>query len=236
MTTSTSWTPEKLDQVAEELEGQGPEGTLAWMVEQFHPSLYLACSFQQEESVLLDMLHRIQPKTRVFYLDTDVLFKETYETRDRLAERYGFEFERYHNLTLEEQAQQYGDELWKSAPDQCCSIRKVEPLKRALSSVDAWITGVRREQAPTRANTKKVEWDSKFGLVKANPLADWTLRDIWSHIREHDVPYNPLHDQNYPSIGCTHCTRPVMPGEDARAGRWAGQDKVECGLHPIEVK
>jgi phosphoadenosine phosphosulfate reductase len=118
----------------------------------------------------------------------------------------------------------------------CCSIRKVEPLQRALGSVDAWVTGIRRDQAPTRANSKKVEWDDKFGLVKANPLADWTLEDVWAYIHEHDVPYNPLHDQNYPSIGCTHCTRQVMPGEDPRAGRWAGQEKVECGLHPAEAK
>jgi phosphoadenosine phosphosulfate reductase len=120
--------------------------------------------------------------------------------------------------------------------EQCCAIRKVEPLKRALGSVDAWVTGIRRDQAPTRANSKKVEWDDKFGLVKANPLADWTLEDVWAYIHEHDVPYNPLHDQNYPSIGCTHCTRQVMPGEDPRAGRWAGQEKVECGLHPAEAK
>ena len=102
--------------------------------------------------------------------------------------------------------------------------------------VDAWVTGVRRDQAPTRANAQKVEWDEKFGLVKANPLADWTLKEVWAYIHEHDVPYNPLHDQNYPSIGCTHCTRPVMPGEDPRAGRWAGQEKVECGLHPADAK
>ena len=235
-TMNKTWTPEELDRVAAELEPLGPEATLQWMVEQFHPSLYVACSFQQEESVMLDMLHRIEPEIRIFYLDTDVLFKETYETRDRLVERYGFKFERYHNLTLEEQAELHGDELWKSAPDKCCSIRKVEPLKRALSSVDAWITGVRRDQAPTRADTKKVEWDDKFGLVKANPLADWTLNDVWAYIHANDVPYNPLHDQNYPSIGCTHCTRQVMPGEDPRAGRWAGQDKIECGLHPAEAK
>ena len=235
-TNTNNWTPEHLELVAMDLEEQGPEATLKWMVDQFHPRLYVACSFQQEESVLLDMLHRIQPQARIFYLDTDVLFAETYKTRDRFTERYGFEFERYHNISLEEQAEQHGDELWKSAPDQCCAIRKIEPLQRALGQVDAWITGVRRDQAPTRANSQKVEWDEKFGLVKANPLADWTLDDVWAHIREHDVPYNPLHDRNFPSIGCTHCTRPVMPGEDARSGRWAGQEKVECGLHPAEAK
>jgi phosphoadenosine phosphosulfate reductase len=235
-TATSTWTPEELEHVASELEPQGPEATLEWMAETFHPRLYVACSFQQEESVLLDMLSRIEPEARIFYLDTDVLFKETYETRDRFAERYGFKFERYHNISLEEQARLHGDELWKSDPNQCCAIRKVEPLKRALGEVDAWVTGVRRDQAPTRAGARKVEWDDKFGLVKANPLADWSLEDVWAYIHENDVPYNPLHDQNYPSIGCTHCTRQVQPGEDPRAGRWAGQEKVECGLHPAEAE
>jgi len=140
------------------------------------------------------------------------------------------------NENEKEQAELYGDELWARQPDLCCATRKVEPLQRALGEVDAWVTGVRRDQAPTRANAKKVEWDEKFGLVKANPLADWTLKEVWAYIHEHDVPYNPLHDRNFPSIGCTHCTRPVMPGEDPRAGRWAGQDKVECGLHPADAK
>jgi phosphoadenosine phosphosulfate reductase len=182
------------------------------------------------------MASRINPEARFYYLDTDVLFPETYETRNRLGEALEIEFDRYHNISLEEQAQLYGDELWASQPDLCCATRKVEPLQRALGEVDAWVTGVRRDQAPTRANAKKVEWDEKFGLVKANPLADWTLKEVWAYIHEHDVPYNPLHDRNFPSIGCTHCTRPVMPGEDPRAGRWAGQDKVECGLHPADAK
>src|SRR4029453_4601123 len=147
-TATNTLTPDELDMVALELEDQGPEATHKWMGAQFHPHLYVACSFQQEESVLLDMLHRIQPDVRIFYLDTDVLFAETYKTRDRLTERYGFQFERYHNISLEEQARLHGDELWKSAPDQCCAIRKAEPLQRALSNVDAWITGVRRDQGP----------------------------------------------------------------------------------------
>jgi phosphoadenosine phosphosulfate reductase len=234
-TTTKSWTPAELQDIAADLESRGPEATLKWMVDNFHPRLYLACSFQQEESVLLDMLAKIQPDARAFYLDTDFLFPETYETRDVFALTWpSIKFERYHNLTPEEQAEQYGEALWESDPNKCCSIRKVEPLKRALGSVDAWITGVRRDQAPTRANAKKVEWDEKFGLVKASPLADWTLDEVWAYISENDVPYNPLHDRNYPSIGCTYCTRPVMPGEDPRAGRWSGNEKTECGLHPSE--
>ncbi len=178
------------------------------------------------------MLQKISPKTDIFYLDTDFHFQETYETRDRLAERYGINFVQVKPLlTPEEQAAKHGDELWKSDPNACCNIRKVEPLTRVLGKYDAWITGIRREQAPTRANAKKVEYDTKFGLVKFNPLASWTQDDVWNYIREHDVIYNPLHDQNYPSIGCAYCTRQVMPGEDPRAGRWSGHQKIECGLH-----
>lgn len=229
------WTPEALAEVADDLENKGPEATLQWMVDNFHPRLYLACSFQQEESVLLDMLARIQPEARAFYLDTDFLFDETYATRDTFALKWpSIRFERFHNLTPSQQAEQFGDKLWLRDPAACCNIRKVEPLKRALSEVDGWITGVRREQAPTRAGARKVEWDDKFGLVKANPLADWTLDDVWNYIRDNDVPYNELHDRNYPSIGCTYCTMPVAPGEDPRSGRWAGSDKTECGLHPAD--
>jgi phosphoadenosine phosphosulfate reductase len=165
-------------------------------------------------------------------LDTNVHFKETYETRDRLEQHYGVKFiQVLPKLTLEEQAQQHGEELWKTDPNACCNIRKVEPLTGILAKYDAWITGIRRDQAPTRANAKKVEYDVKFGLVKFNPLAAWTSEDVWNYIRANNVIYNPLHDQNYPSIGCEHCTRPVQPGEDPRAGRWSGFEKTECGLH-----
>ena len=235
--TMKTWTPEELDQVAAELEPLGPEATLQWMVDHFHPSLYMACSFQQEESVMLDMLHRIEPEARSFYLDTDVLFKETYETRDRLVERYGFEFERYHNITLEEQAKLHGDELWKSAPDQCCSIRKVEPLKRALSSVDGWITGVRRDQAPTRAKTKKVEWDDKFGLVKANPLADWTLNGrVGVHPRQRR-PLQPASRAELPldRLHSLHPARDARRGPARRALGRPGQDRVRSAPRRDEV-
>lgn len=216
---------------AERFEGETPEALLAWAVEKF-PSITLACSFGAEDVVLVDMLQKISPSTPIFYLDTDFHFKETYETRDRLAERYNISFIQVKpKLTPEEQAQQYGDELWKTDPNACCNIRKVEPLTAILSQYDAWITGIRREQAPTRANARKVEYDSKFGLIKFNPLASWTWDDVWNYIRANDVIYNPLHDNHYPSIGCHYCTRQVMPGEDLRAGRWSGTDKIECGLH-----
>lgn len=216
---------------AEEFENQSPEAILKLAVDTFS-SLTLACSFGAEDVVLVDMLQKINPNVDIFYLDTNVHFQETYDTRDRLEQHYGTKFVQVlPKLTLEEQAEKFGDELWKSDANQCCNIRKVDPLTDILKNYDAWITGIRRDQAPTRANAKKVEYDVKFGLIKFNPLAGWTSEDVWNYIREHDVIYNPLHDRNYPSIGCTHCTRPVAEGEDPRAGRWASIEKTECGLH-----
>jgi len=218
-------------QKAEEFENASPETVIRWAVDTF-PRITFACSFGAEDVVLVDMLQKISPKTDIFYLDTDFHFRETYETRDRLASRYGVSFIQVKPaLTPEEQATIHGDELWKRDPNACCNLRKVEPLSQFLAHYEAWITGIRRDQAPTRANAKKVEYDTKFGLVKFNPLAAWTSGDVWRYIRENGVIYNPLHDQNYPSIGCAYCTRPVMPGEDPRAGRWAGTGKTECGLH-----
>jgi phosphoadenosine phosphosulfate reductase len=218
-------------EAAERFENESPEALLKWAAETF-PSITLACSFGAEDVVLVDMLQKVSPNTDIFYLDTDFHFKETYETRDRLSERYNISFVQVKpKLTPEEQAAQFGDELWKIDANKCCNIRKVEPLVDILGKYDAWITGIRRDQAPTRANAKKVEYDVKFGLVKFNPLASWTSEDVWNYIRANNVPYNPLHDQNYPSIGCEHCTRPVAPGEDPRSGRWAGTEKTECGLH-----
>jgi len=216
---------------AEQFEDRTPQELLAFAVERI-PNITFACSFGAEDVVIVDMLQKISPKTHIFYLDTDFHFPETYETRDRLQKRYGTEFIQVKPaLTPEEQAAQYGDNLWEKDPNLCCRLRKVEPLFGFLAKYDAWITGIRREQAPTRRNAKKVEYDTKFGLLKFNPLASWTHEDVWNYIRKHDVPYNPLHDRNYPSIGCACCTRPVKPGEDPRAGRWAGRDKTECGLH-----
>jgi len=218
-------------EAAEKYEHAPIEELLGFAVDTF-PNIVLACSFGAEDVALVHMLQKVRPGTDIFYLDTDFHFKETYETRDKLAEKYGINFVQVKpKLTPEEQAAQHGDELWKKDPNLCCNIRKVDPLTDVLGRYEAWITGIRRDQAPTRANAKKVEYDVKFGLVKFNPIANWTSEDVWNYIRENDVPYNPLHDQNYPSIGCEHCTRQVMPGEDPRAGRWAGTEKTECGLH-----
>ena len=219
----------------ESLENSQPQEILAAAVERYRPRVILACSFGAEDVVLLDMLHRIDSSVGLFYLDTDFLFRETYATRDRLIERYELKPAQVHQvkslLTPEQQAEQHGEALWTSNPDRCCQLRKVEPLRRILDGYDAWITGIRREQAPTRANAKPIEWDNTFQLVKVNPLVRWTWADVWTYIKVYEVPYNPLHDQNYPSIGCTHCTKPVMPGDDPRSGRWQGREKTECGLH-----
>jgi phosphoadenosine phosphosulfate reductase len=215
------------DDVAPDLERSSAEEVLEYMVEQYHPRLYVACSFQKEASVIMDMLLKIEPGARFFTLDTGVLFPETYDTWKRLEDRYGVKVEVHQGMTLARQAELHGDELWNREPDACCSIRKVEPLKEALSQVDAWISGLRRDQSPSRRATEKLHWDKKHGLWKANPLADWSEKDVWRYISENDVPYNDLHDRGYASVGCTHCT---LPGA-GRAGRWAGTDKIECGLH-----
>jgi phosphoadenosine phosphosulfate reductase len=208
------------------------EEALRWGLWQFQTHLSIASSFGAEDVVLIDMASRLGQPFRVFTLDTDFLFPETYSLIDAIEEHYRIKVERTHpELTPEAQAEKFGDALWTRQPNQCCDIRKVEPLKKYLATLQAWVTGVRRDQAPTRANTRKLEWDERFGLVKLNPLADWTWTQVWDYIRENNVPYNPLHDHNYPSIGCTYCTRPVQPGEDPRAGRWSGTGKIECGLH-----
>jgi phosphoadenosine phosphosulfate reductase len=208
------------------------EEALRWGLWQFQSRISIASSFGAEDVVLIDIASRLGQPFRVFTLDTDFLFPETYSLIDVIEERYHIEVERTRpELTPEAQAEQFGAALWASNPNQCCDIRKVEPLKKYLATLQAWVTGIRRDQAPTRANTRKLEWDERFGLVKLNPLADWTWAQVWDYIKENEVPYNPLHDRNYPSIGCTYCTRPVQPGEDPRAGRWSGTGKIECGLH-----
>ena len=192
---------------------------LDWALEAFHPKVALACSFQKEEAVLLDLLFELEPDARVFALDTGVLFPETYEVWRRVEERYG--------TVIESWRGEWVEGLWASDPAHCCHLRKVEPLGRALAPLDAWITGLRREQSPSRAHARKLEWDEGHGLWKLNPLADWTEKDVWARIVERDLPYNALHDRGYASIGCTHCTQPGA----GREGRWAGLDKTECGLH-----
>ena len=220
---------------SDSFESKKPQDVIAAAVERYAPKIVVACSFGAEDVVLVDMVHRINPTVPLFYLDTDFLFPETYATRDRVIQQYDLKpaqvLQIHSLLTPERQAREYGEALWTKEPDRCCQLRKVEPLTRALKGFNAWMTGIRRDQAPSRANAGLIEWDHKFELIKVNPLASWTWDDIWTYIRVYDVPYNPLHDQSYPSIGCTHCTAPVAPGDDPRAGRWKSFGKTECGLH-----
>lgn len=228
-----TWTESELKNISESLEGKAPEEAIKWAVENFEKKeLSLACSFGAEDVVLVDMLVKIKPDARIFYLDTDLLFKETHAVMEQIKAKYGVAPERYGaKRTLEEMEKEFGPELWKKEPDKCCDIRKMVPLAEALSELRCWITGIRRDQSPTRANAPVVSWDAKFGLVKVNPLVRWTNKDVWDYIAKNNVPYCELHDKNFPSIGCEPCTRPVAPGEDPRAGRWAGFQKTECGLH-----
>jgi len=223
---------EEINLLQAEAERWAPEELLRWAFARFHPRVALASSFGAEDVVLIEMAARVRPDFRVYTLDTDFLFRESYALIEQTERRYGVRVERCRSaLTPDEQARLHGDALWTREPDRCCELRKVQPLQKKLTELEAWITGIRREQAPTRANAPKLEWDARFGLVKLNPLADWSWAQVWDYIRAQSVPYNPLHDHNYPSIGCTYCTRPVLPGEDLRAGRWAGFAKTECGLH-----
>lgn len=230
--TVTEIDPGELRQISNRFEERGPQDVLRWGIEQFRGGITLACSFGAEDVALVDMVMAIDRSVPIFYLDTDYLFPETIEVRDRIAAKYGVVPVAVKPLlTIAEQAVLHGPDLFGRQPDLCCKIRKVEPLRRHLGGFQAWVTGIRRDQAPTRANAGLVEWDKVFNLVKLNPLARWTSADVWAYIRAHKVPYNALHDRNYPSIGCLPCTRPVLPGEDPRAGRWANFAKKECGLH-----
>jgi phosphoadenosine phosphosulfate reductase len=204
---------------------------LRWAHERFGERMCLTCSWQRQSSVLVHMVTELGLDVPVVELDTQLFFRETYETRDRLVERYGLELVRPELISVAEQHRREGPNLWERDPDRCCHIRKVEPLERALAGYDAWITGIRREQSPTRAGAQKVEWSERYGVWKIQPLADWDAKRVQAYIHVNEIPYNPLHDQGYPSIGCIPCTRPVEAGEDERAGRWAGSDKLECGIH-----
>jgi phosphoadenosine phosphosulfate reductase len=223
---------EGIDKIHQLVEQWSPEDLLRWAFVTFGGYVEIASGFGAEGMVLIDIAAQVQPEFRIFTLDTEFLFPETYSLMERVEKRYGVRVERLRShLTPDHQERLYGPELWRRDPDACCKLRKVETLQKKLSQLRAWVTSIRRDQTPARAGALKVEWDPKFHLVKINPLADWTNGRVWRYIHDHDIPYNPLHDRGYPSLGCTHCTRSVQPGEDPRAGRWAGFNKTECGLH-----
>jgi phosphoadenosine phosphosulfate reductase len=204
----------------------------------FGRKVVLSSSFGAEDMVLIDMLMRVDPTARIITLDTGRLPQETYNVMDATREKYGAAIEVFFPQAeaVQSMVAEHGLNLFYHSVDfrkLCCGVRKMEPLKRALTGLDAWITGLRREQSVTRTAVHKVEWDEANQLVKVNPLADWTLDAVWNYIREHNVPYNALHDRGYPSIGCGPCTRAVQPGEHERAGRWWWEhpETKECGLH-----
>lgn len=222
----------------ERFNDQTAQEVLSWVLETYGDKVALASSFGAEDMVLADMLAKLDPKARVFTLDTGRLAQETYNVMDEARRRFGMTIESFFPQTaaVEEMENEHGPNLFYNSIEQrklCCNVRKMEPLRRALSELDAWITGLRREQAVTRTGVAKVETDEANRMIKINPLVDWSEEQVWVYIKENNVPYNALHDQGYPSIGCAPCTRPVKPGEDIRAGRWwwESPEQKECGLH-----
>jgi len=214
-----------------------PQDMLRWAVAEFHPRLLMATAFGAEGCCLIHMLAEIEPTTSIINIDTGYQFAETLAVREEIARRYGIAVELVQpESTVAEYEAEHGGPIYGHRPDQCCHDRKVLPLRRAVEQYAprAWISAIRRDQTSHRAAAGVVEWDRKFNLVKINPLLHWTKSDVWSFILRHNVPYNRLHDEGYPSIGCSPCTRPVGVGEDDRAGRWAGKVKKECGLHVVE--
>ena len=200
--------------------------------ERFAPRLVMATAFGAEGCVLIDIIGRNQLPVDIFTLDTGLFFEETYALWSKLEKSYDLRVRAVRpELSISEQANRFGEALWERDPDRCCEVRKVLPLRAALEGAEAWISALRRDQTPERAKAPLVGLDEKSGLVKVNPLVEWTTRDVWEYVREHDVPFNPLHERSYPSIGCVPCTSPVRPGEDPRAGRWRGSAKTECGIH-----
>lgn len=214
-----------------------PAEIVAWTLARFaRQRMVMTTSFGMEGCALIDMYARHPNPPPVIYLDTGFFFPETHALCERLRERYPTMhfINRGTSLTPDEQARRYGDELWKRDPDLCCRLRKVLPMAEVMRDVDVWITGLRRSQSQTRAELRVVEWDWQYEVLKVCPLANWDRRQVWEYVRAHDVPYNELHERGYPSIGCTHCTKPVPGskiGEYSREGRWSGTEKTECGLH-----
>lgn len=205
---------------------------MAWANETFGNGLSIGTSFGTSGIVLMDLALRLNPEVDIFYIDTDFFFPETHALIGRLQQHYqrGFRVVKT-NVTVAQQEKRYGPKLYENDPNLCCHVRKVEPLRQALADSTAWATALRHDQSSTRAQTSMVQWNTRYNVVKLAPLVRWTETDIWEYIHEHGLPYNELHDRNYPSIGCWPCTQPVLPGQDLRAGRWQGFNKTECGLH-----
>lgn len=222
----------ELREQSDRFETAHPRDIIAWAVQRFGARLTMGTAFGPEGMVILHWLAEVGPQTHVFNLDTGYQFNETLQLRDEVARRYGIEVEMCRpELSVPEYEAQHGGPIYKTDPNQCCFDRKIKVLNRAIVGKHAWISAIRRDQSTDRSRAAIVGWDKKFSLVKVNPLANWTKRDVWKMVLDEQVPYNPLHDQGYTSIGCWPCTRAVTFGEDERAGRWSGFAKTECGLH-----
>jgi phosphoadenosine phosphosulfate reductase len=229
-------TADRITRWNEELSGSSAEGVLRWAVRTFGRRLTMATAFGAEGCCLIHLLAGIDPGVRIFNLDTGYQFPETLQVREQIRARYGIAVELVRpETTVAEYEAEHGGPLYRHRPDQCCHDRKLEPLRRAVIGYDAWVSAIRRDQTADRARAGLVQWDRKFGLVKVNPLLHWTRKDVWDFIVRNAVPYNPLHDRGYPSIGCRPCTQPACNG-DERSGRWSGTTRKECGLHVVEVQ
>jgi phosphoadenosine phosphosulfate reductase len=230
--TQAELTEFEIKQLSRRFETAGVDEILEWATEKFSVGLVMTSNFGAEGVVVMDHIARVAPETPIIYLETGFQFEETDQLKDRLRARYGLNIiERRAELNVEEQNRIHGERLYERDSDLCCRIRKVEPLAAALKGYDAWIAALRRDQSPTRANIGVVEWNARHGLVKINPLATWTRRQVWDYIVSNDLPYNKLYDEGYMSVGCKPCTRRVAAGQHERSGRWDGEKKLECGIH-----
>lgn len=226
----------ELQEASNQLESASPEEILKWAADRFAPHFTMATAFGPEGMVILEMLSRIAPDTPVFNLETGYQFAETLELRETVKKKFGIEVEfKYPELSVQEFEANNGGPIYRTDPNACCHARKIVVLEKAVVGMHAWASAIRRDQSPDRAKAPIVGWDNRFKLVKVSPLANWSKGDVWNRILEKgkEIPYNPLHDNGYPSIGCQPCTRNVLFGEDDRAGRWSGSEKTECGLHTL---
>lgn len=232
MLTYHTWDEEK-PSFSSDNETKGALDVLAWAYDHYQDDIVYACSFGIEGIVLIDLIAKVKPDAEIVFLDTGLHFRETYETIEKVKKKYPSLriIMKQPNLSLDEQAKQFGDELWKHNPNKCCELRKIVPLREVLTGVSAWISGLRREQSSTRRHVEYLNKDEKFRSIKICPLIHWTWKDVWNYVHKHELPYNELHDKGYPSIGCEPCTSPVYDLENLRSGRWTGHEKIECGLH-----
>jgi phosphoadenosine phosphosulfate reductase len=233
MLTYQTWEAEEKPSFPHDNETKGALDVLAWAYRQYEDDIVYACSFGIEGILLIDLISQVKPDAEIVFLDTGLHFRETYETIEKVKEKYPSLriVMKQPSISLDEQAEQFGDELWKHHPNKCCELRKVIPLREVLTGVTAWISGLRRDQSPTRSHVQYINKDDKFQSIKICPLIHWTWKDVWSYVYKYRLPYNVLHDQGYPSIGCAPCTSPALDPNDLRSGRWAGHGKTECGLH-----